>query len=69
MDAWDVLTEGYKEAGRAEGRIEGIELGRNQGIELVKKSVAETLLLKGVDIQTICESTGLSEEQLRKLNG
>ena len=57
MDAWDVLTEGYKEVGRAEG------------IELGKKSVAETLLLKGVDIQTICESTGLSEEQLRKLNG
>ena len=65
MDAWDVLTEGYKEAGRAEG----IELGRIEGIELVKKSIAETLLLKGVDIQTICESTGLSEDQLRKLNG
>ena len=73
MDAWDVLTEGYKEAGRAEGRNEGIELGRNEGIELgaegMQKSIAETLLLKGVDIQTICESTGLSADQLRKLNG
>ena len=61
MDAWDVLTEGYKEA----GRTEGIELGA----EGMQKSIAESLLLKGVDIQTICESTGLSEYQLRKLNG
>lgn len=53
--------------GREEGRIEGREEGRAQGEIEGRKAVARSLLERGVDIQLISASSGLSEEEVRAL--
>lgn len=50
----DALKQG-REEGRAEGKFEG------------KLEVAQKLLKKGMDIRTISEITGISEEEIRRL--
>ena len=60
------LEEGLakgREEGRAEGRAEGLEEGREEGrYDLILKMVQNDL-----PIQTICEITGLSLEEVTKL--
>ena len=52
-----------REEGRAEGRAEGLEEGREEGrYDLILKMVQNDL-----PIQTICEITGLSLEEVTKL--
>ncbi|HPQ17971.1 MAG TPA: hypothetical protein PKX90_01705 [bacterium] len=46
-------------------RREGIELGEKKGIEIT----ALKMLKKGFDIKTISEITGLTEEEIKRLNG
>ena len=48
---------------REEGRLDGIQRGRQEGIE----KVASNMLLKELDEKIIAESTGLSIEEIEKL--
>ena len=56
------LVQGLKK-GRQEGKAEGIEVGIQQGLE----KTAKQMLSKGLDMQLICEMTGLSTEKLEQL--
>ena len=51
------------EEGRAIGLEEGRELSREEG----KRAVARKLLLKGMDIPFIVETTELSEEEIERI--
>ena len=64
-DKFDALLkyneiEDAKKEGKAEGKAEGI---KENTIEIVKK-----LLNENVDIKTISKVTGLTEEDIQKLN-
>ena len=52
-----------KKKGREEGREEGLEKGLKQG----RREIAVNLLRINLPIQTICEATGLSSEEVTKL--
>ena len=56
---------------KKKGLEQGIELGIEQGLEQGEKrksiEVARKLLIAGIDIRTIRESTGLSEDEIRKI--
>ena len=56
------LRKGRQE-GLEEGRAEGIEVGIQQGLE----KTAKQMLSKGLDIQLICEMTGLSKAKINAL--
>jgi len=58
---------GRKE-GREEGRKEGREEGRKEGQEESRLLIAENMLEKGIDINTVCECTGLSYDVVKKVN-
>ena len=51
------------EKGREEGRMEG----REEGIEKRSREIAVNLLRINLPVQTICEATGLSAEEVTKL--
>ncbi|PID29042.1 MAG: hypothetical protein CSB55_02945 [Candidatus Cloacimonadota bacterium] len=57
------IKDTAKEKGRRQGKKEGIKIG----MEKEKIKIAEKMLLKGIDIQLIVEMTGLSEEEIKKL--
>jgi predicted transposase/invertase (TIGR01784 family) len=69
----------YKAKGIAEGIAEGIEEGRKEGIQIaeaggkseenirVKIEIAKNLLSKNYPISDICDTTGLSPEEISKL--
>ena len=50
-----------------EEREEGREEGEKKGREESKAEIALKMLAKGVQITTICEVVGLSEERLKEL--
>ena len=52
-----------KEAGKAEGKVEGIE----EGAKAKEIEIAKNLLNKGISIDLVSESTGLSIEDLNNL--
>ena len=58
-----------KKKGREEGREEGRMEGREEGIEKRSREIAVNLLRINLPIQTICEATGLSAEEITKLQG
>ena len=62
-----------KKKGREEGLQEGVEKGRKEGreegIEKRSREIAVNLLRINLPIQTICEATGLSVEEITKLQG
>ena len=45
----------------------GREEGREEGIEKRSREIAVNLLRSNLPIQTICEATGLSAEEITKL--
>ena len=51
---------------------EAIEKGMQKGIEKCmqkgRKELIAKLLKSGVDLQVLCKGTGLSEEEIKKLN-
>ena len=49
--------------GRAEGRAEGRVEGRSEGM----KEMAKNLKSLGVDVKTIMQASGLTEEQIERL--
>lgn len=57
--------------GRAEGKAEGIEIGKAEGIELGKKlrdmQIARNLLKKGLSVNDIAETMGLSQDDVASL--
>jgi len=53
---------------RDEGRIEGIEKGMQKGIEKGIEQVAKHALLKGKSVADISELTGLTAEQIKRIN-
>ena len=55
-------AEGLKQ-GREEGRVEGRVEGREEG----HADVAKAMLKRGMDIKTIAELSGLTEEEIKKL--
>ncbi|NEP11780.1 MAG: hypothetical protein F6K14_16525, partial [Symploca sp. SIO2C1] len=63
------------ESSRSEGRLDGLAEGRQQGIkegieqgkQLQNINIARTFKLKGIDIETIAEATGLSKTEIEQL--
>nr|VFK40195.1 MAG: DNA repair protein RadC [Candidatus Kentron sp. SD]VFK45743.1 MAG: DNA repair protein RadC [Candidatus Kentron sp. SD] len=63
----DALEKGHERGmrkGIREGEVRGMEKGKVEGL----KEVARALLGKGVAIDIISETSGLSEEEIRKLS-
>ena len=58
---------GYDD-GKADGKAEGLEEGKKEGKKEEQITIAKNLLQKGVSIDLVSESTGLSIEELNKLN-
>ena len=58
-----------REEGEEKGRKEGRKEGREEGEEKGRKDVALKLLKQGVEPSFICETTGLSKEELNRLKG
>lgn len=48
-------------------RRDGFEEGREEGIEKGKVATARNMLLKGIDIETVCECTELKVETIKEL--
>ena len=75
MDQKAIEDAGYDKgfkAGSKEGLKQGIQKGVQQGIEQGKRQknleIAKKMLLKKLDLNTISEFTGLSVDELKKLN-
>lgn len=66
-DSINVL-EGAKEEGMQQGMKQGIQQGLQQGKSEEKYSVARNLLSLNVPIATISKATGLTEDEIKKLN-
>ena len=64
------LKEGI-EAGKAqglqEGKAQGLQEGKAQGLQQSKIEIAKKMLSKGMPLDLIVEMTGLSEEEIKKL--
>lgn len=60
--------ESAKIEGREEGIAEGRAKGREEGINQRNIEIAKNLLQLNTDIETISKATGLSVEQIEKLN-
>ena len=52
-----------KKKGREEGRMEGLE----EGIEKRSREIAINMLNNGIPVQTISTCTGLSSEEITKI--
>ena len=53
-----------KAEGRAEGISEGIAKGKAEGIAEAKLQIAVKMLKAGIDMTTITQTTGLTEEEI-----
>ena len=58
--------EGHK-VGKEEGLKVGREEGRAEGAKQKSCDIAERMLQKGIDIETISELTGLTAEEVSRL--
>ncbi len=71
-DEQNIMLTGI-ERGIERGRKQGIEFGRKQGIEqgLKKKSIeiARNMLKENIDIEIIIRTTGLTKEEIKKIEG
>ena len=56
-------NEGY-----AEGKAEGLSIGRLEGKASEKMKIAKIMLKEGSDIKFIVKCTGLTEEEIKKIN-
>ena len=77
--AWIAQFQKGEEKGRQEGKAAGLEEGekkgiekglkegREEGIQQEKLEIAKQMLSKGLDMQLICEMTGLSEQRIGSL--
>ncbi len=56
-------TYNQLEYAKKKGREEGLEKGLKQG----RREIATNMLRNGLSIQTICDCTGLSAEEITKI--
>jgi len=56
-----------KKKGREEGLQQGLQQGHEQGREERSREIVIKMLRNGLSIQTICACTGLSAEEISKL--
>lgn len=63
----DTALEKGRAEGRAEGREEGRAEGRAEGERGMALLIARKLLAQGMDVKTVADMTGLSEEELDRL--
>jgi len=56
------------EKGIAQGRIEGKEIGLQEGRQSMQLRIARTMLTSGMDRNTVMQMTGLTEEELAQLS-
>ena len=56
-----------REYGREEGINQGIDIGKNEGKKEERILIAKELLKIGIPLEKITIATGLSKEQLKKL--
>lgn len=56
-----------RENGIAIGEERGIAIGKEQGIAIQNAHITTAMLAKGMDIELICELTGLSQEEINAL--
>ena len=54
------------EKGRVEGIAKGIEKGRVEGVAKGREEIVFKMLEKGVDVESICQLTDLSKDQVLK---
>lgn len=59
--------EGYEE-GKEEGLKDGREEGKREGEKEAKKTIAKNMLKLKIDIETISKATGLTKEEIQKIN-
>lgn len=59
----DYLIDQGLEKGLEKGRKEGLSAGQRQA----QVNIAKRLLAKGMDVQTVCETTELSEAEVRSI--
>ena len=63
----EYARESGREEGREEGLKEGREKGRAEGVKQNSFDIAQRMLEKGIDIETISELTGLTAEEVSRL--
>ena len=63
----EYARESGREEGREEGRKEGKEEGREEGAKQKSFDIAQRMLEKGIDIETISELTSLTAEEVFRL--
>ena len=56
-----------REEGLKEGLQRGIEKGLEKGLKQGRKEIVTNMLHNGLSVQTICDCTGLSAEEITKL--
>lgn len=61
-----MLMDGSFEDGFGKGYIEGKEEGMEEGAKQEKLKIAQSLLQLGIPISSIRNSTGLTEEEIKK---
>ena len=64
----EYARESGREEGREVGKEEGLKEGREEGAKQKSCDIAERMLEKGIDIETISELTGLTEKEISELN-
>ncbi len=59
------IAQQLEQKGRQEGRQEGREEGLREGVQEASLRIARNLLKNGMDIQSVMNVTGLTEEELK----
>ena len=67
MNDWITMRNSERREGRKEGMEEGRKEGRKEGIKETQLEVAQKLKGKGIDLNLIAESTGLSLSEIDQL--
>ena len=67
MNAAQRLIQQGVQQGVQQGMQQGIQQGMQQGMQARNLEIAKQMLSKGLDMQFICEMTGLSEAKINAL--
>ena len=65
--SWERREEIGRQEGIQEGIQQGIQQGFEQGFEKKGEQIAKKMLAKGFEIDTICDLTGLTPDELEQL--
>ncbi len=68
LENWEkIMGNPWKEDGRKQGRVEGLETGLKKGRAKERVAVATNMLKEGFSIPIIAKATGLSTEEIEGL--